>query len=323
MQTVLTHTETASAIALHHSSHVDSSRPSYPSAEPDMLHRCRYPAIASLYAMMRSGETLTRSSATNTQARPDGAPTRRIVRSPTTPTLDGKGPIWQQIRRALANPIVSGAWPPGTRIPTEAALTRSFRASRMTVGRAIQSLAGEGLVKRRRGIGTIVAESALERPVFEIWDIADIIARRGGTYQYRLLECRKLAHDPERRELLGVSSRTPVLWIRCIHLCDEKPFQLEERLINFDAVPEVTCHSLAAQGPGRWLLGHVSWTDAEHKISAREAPEEIAGLLQHPPEAACLVVERRTWNHGAPVTYARLWHPGSSHHLVGHFRPAR
>lgn len=250
-------------------------------------------------------------------------PRRRPSRLPAMPALDGHGPIWQQIRRALAHPIVSGMWPPGTRIPTEASLTRTFHTSRMTVGKAIQSLAHEGLVHRRRKVGTLVAERALERPVFEIWDVADLISRNGGSYQYRLLECRKLEDDPERREMLGVSSRTPVLWMRCLHLCDKKPFQLEDRLINMDAAPGITCQPLDTQGPGRWLLAHVPWTDAEHKISARQAPDEIASQLQVQMHDACLVVDRRTWNDGAPVTHARLWHPGTSHNLVGHFKPSR
>ena len=249
--------------------------------------------------------------------------TNRLRRHSEVPTLDGHGPIWQQIRRALADPILSGSWPPGTRIPTETTLTRSFRTSRMTVGKAIQSLASDGLVQRRRKVGTFVAERAEERPVFEIWNIADIVARNGGTYLYRLLECRKLEDDPERREMLGVSSRTPVLWMRCLHLCSDKPFQLEERLINIDAAPGITCQPLDTQGPSRWLLAHVPWTDAEHKISAREAPAEIAADLGVRPGAACLVVDRRTWNQGAPVTLARLWHPGTSHNLVGHFKPSR
>lgn len=243
-------------------------------------------------------------------------------RAPKVPALDGQGPIWQQVRRALAHPIVSGAWPPGTRIPTESSLTRTFRTSRMTVGKAVQSLANEGMVHRRRKVGTVVAERALERPVFEIWDVADLIARNGGSYQYRLLESRKLEDDPERRGTLGVSARTPVLWMRCLHISDGKPFQLEERLINIDAAAGITYQPLDAQGPGRWLLAHVPWTDAEHKISAGEAPEEIAAHLQVRPHAACLVVDRRTWNHGAPVTHARLWHPGTTHTLVGHFKPS-
>jgi GntR family histidine utilization transcriptional repressor len=247
----------------------------------------------------------------------------RHSRGPVAPTLDGEGPIWQQIRRALAAPIMSGTWPPGTRIPTEASLTRSFGTSRMTVGKAIQSLAGDGLVQRRRKIGTIVAARPLERPVFEIWDIADIVIRGGGAYGYRLLDCRKLQDEPDRRELLGVSSRTPVLSMRCLHLCDDRPFQLEERLINIDAAPGVTRQRFEAQGPCRWLLRHVPWTDAEHRISAREASETVAADLKVPPQTACLVVDRRTWNHGTPVTHARLWHPGESYNLVGHFKPSR
>jgi len=237
--------------------------------------------------------------------------------------LDGGGPIWQQIRRALAGPILSGEWPPGTRIPSEIELAQQLGASRMTVGKAIQSLASDGLVQRRRKIGTVVAERPLERPVFEIWDVANLIARAGGKYAYRLLECSKLAQDPERRELLGVSARTPTLWMRCLHLSDNEPFQLEERLINVDAAPGITCHPLETEGPSSWLVAHVPWTDAEHKILAREAPADIAAKLQIRTRSACLVVERRQWNRGEPVTYARLWHAGASHNLVGYFQPAR
>lgn len=242
---------------------------------------------------------------------------------PVLPALHGDGPIWQQIRRALADPILNGRWPPGTRIPTEAVLTKQFGVSRMTASKAVQQLVSDGLVQRRRKVGTLVAERALERPVFEIWDIADRVARHGGLYSYKLLECRKLGPDPERRDLLGVSVRTPLLWMRCIHSSDGKPIQLEERLINIDAAPNITCQPLETQGPSSWLLLHVPWTDAEHKISAREAPCEVAAELQVKPGTACLVVDRRTWNQSTPVTLARLWHADSRHNLVGHFRPAR
>jgi len=113
-------------------------------------------------------------------------------------------------------------------------------------------------------------------PGFRDLDIADLVSRNGGTYAYKLLECRKLGPDPERRELLGVSLRTPVLWMRCMHLSDGTPIQLEERLININAAPNITCQPLETQGPGSWLLAQVPWTDAEHKISAREAPPEVA-----------------------------------------------
>src|SRR5260370_10688062 len=248
----------------------------------------------------------------------DGSSVARRLVARETPVasiaaLDGEGPMWQQIRRVLARPSLSGEWPPGTRIPAELDLAKRFRASRMTVGKAMESLAKEGFVERKRKTGTVVADRAQERPVFEIWDVADIVAQAGGTYAYKLLECMKLKQDPERRELLGVSRRTPTLWMLCLHFSDGKPFQLEERLINIDAAPGITCRPLETVGPGLWLLGQVPWTDAEHKISAREAPADIAKHLGTRSGAACLVVDRRTWNRGTPVTYARLWHYGLGH----------
>jgi GntR family histidine utilization transcriptional repressor len=231
--------------------------------------------------------------------------------------------MWRQIRRVLAQPILRGDWPPGTRMPAELELTERFGASRMTVSKAVQSLASEGLVQRRRKLGTVVADRPQERPVFEIWDIADLVTRAGGAYSYKLLACEQLKRDPDKRELLGVSPRTPTLSMLCLHLCNGEPYQLEERLVNIDAAPGITCRPLDEAGPGPWLVTHVPWTDAEHKISAQEAPPAIAAHLKVRTQAACLVVDRRTWNETVPVTYARLWHAGNQHSLVGHFQPTR
>ena len=43
----------------------------------------------------------------------------------------GTGPVYEQIRRAIAAPIVAGRWRPGRRIPSEMELTKAFKASRM------------------------------------------------------------------------------------------------------------------------------------------------------------------------------------------------
>lgn len=237
--------------------------------------------------------------------------------------LDGEGPMWLQIRRALAKPISAGDWLPGTRIPTELDLKEHFQTSRMTVNKAIASLASEGLLQRRRKIGTVVSEHAQERPVFEIWDTADIVARAGATYGYRLLSCEFVRDDPAKRAMLNVSRKTRLIWVRCLHLSDDRPFQLEERLINVDAAPGITCHPIETVPPGPWLLAHVPWTEAEHTITAREAGEAEAEALEERVGAACLVVERRTWNGDTPVTMTQLWHPGAQHRLVGRFEPTR
>lgn len=266
---------------------------------------------------------MAKTASSERSAPPKVAARNGAAALPRIGRLDGTGPMWRQIRRVLAQPILRGDWPPGTRMPAELELTERFGASRMTVSKAVQSLASEGLVQRRRKLGTVVADRPQERPVFEIWDIADLVTRAGGAYSYKLLACEQLKRDPDKRELLGVSPRTPTLSMLCLHLCNGEPYQLEERLVNIDAAPGITCRPLDEAGPGPWLVTHVPWTDAEHKISAQEAPPAIAAHLKVRTQAACLVVDRRTWNEAVPVTYARLWHAGNQHSLVGHFQPTR
>jgi GntR family histidine utilization transcriptional repressor len=40
-----------------------------------------------------------------------------------------------------------------------------------------------------------------------------------------------------------------------------------------------------------------------------------------PDDEASLVIIRRTWSVGRPVTFARLHHPGSRYELTGHYTP--
>jgi GntR family histidine utilization transcriptional repressor len=238
------------------------------------------------------------------------------------PPLDGEGPLWLQIRRSIALAILNGDWPAGTRIPPELVLTEHYNTSRMTVNKAVQSLATEGLLQRRTKVGTVVTERARERPVMEIWDAADSIRRDGRRYSYKLLECETVRGPSPLRALIDVDDETPLIRMRCLHSADNRPFQLVERLVNVDAAPQIGRQPLETISPGAWLLAHVPWTNARHSITARGADERIARHLAIEVGEACLIVERRTWNGDIPVTFGRFWHPGDDHRLEGNFRPS-
>jgi len=98
--------------------------------------------------------------------------------------------------------------------------------------------------------------------------------------------------------------------------------QLEHRFINLAAVPQADNESFDTIAPGRWLLDHVPWSEAEHTIRAESADARIARLMHVERGAACLVIERRTWQGRKAITLARLVHPGARHALTGRFRPA-
>ncbi|WP_343927933.1 GntR family transcriptional regulator [Pigmentiphaga daeguensis] len=69
-------------------------------------------------------------------------------------------PLHHQISAVIKDGIANGRYQPGERLPTEDALCRLFSVSRITVRRAMQGLEEQGLIERRQGDGTFVAESA-------------------------------------------------------------------------------------------------------------------------------------------------------------------
>lgn len=230
----------------------------------------------------------------------------------------GGATLGQRIRADLEGKILSGEWPPGHRIPFEHELMAQYGCARMTVNKVIAGLVAAGLVERRRRAGSFVAQPRIHSAVLRIPDIPAEVAARGETYGYRLLARRERsagADDPP-----GLDGQR-VLDISCLHLANGRPLALETRLISLAAVPEALSADFAATPPGSWLLRHVPWTEAEHRISALGVSAATAQALAIPKGTACLSLERRTWRAGETVTFVRQIFRGDAYDLVARFAP--
>jgi GntR family transcriptional regulator, histidine utilization repressor len=230
-------------------------------------------------------------------------------------------PRYAEIRGDFERRIRSGEWAPGYRIASEHDLMERYGCSRMTVHKALTALAAAGLITRKRRSGSFVAAPRTEETVLEIHDIEAEITGSGRAYAYELVgrtERRATAKDAER---LAVREGEAVLALLARHWADGRPHVLEDRLINLAAVPEARAADFSAAASGSWLLKQVPWTDAEHTIGAVPAGARLACQLEIAKGAACLVVERRTWQSGAPITQVCLIYPGERHRLVGRFSP--
>jgi len=67
------------------------------------------------------------------------------------------------IRKTLTRKLLAGQIPVGGRIPTESELAKNFRVSLTTVRRAVEGLVHDGLLIRRQGSGTYVADGRRRR----------------------------------------------------------------------------------------------------------------------------------------------------------------
>lgn len=225
--------------------------------------------------------------------------------------------VEERIRSDIEARIHAGAWRPGDRIPFEHELVASYGCARATVSKALTALARSGLIERRRKAGSFVAHPQVHSAVLEVPDLAEIVAARGEDYRWSPTSCRAASDNK------GTDIPLPALLVEGVHYGGGEPFALERRLISLDAVPDAATADFTEQAPGSWLLHHVPWTAAKHRIRAVEAGRAEATALGVRPRTACLELERTTWRAGQVVTQVRQLFRGDRFDLVAEFNPAR
>ncbi len=221
---------------------------------------------------------------------------------------------WREARAEILRRIRTGVWPPGAQIPYEEDLAEEFGCGRGLVNRALQELAAEGVVERKRKGGTRVADHPVRRPKLEIPILRQEVEARGGVYGHLLL-ARALAPAPlEIRGRLKLSEAAELLHLRTLHLADGAPYAYEARWISPAGAPGVLEADFTKISANEWLLRHAPYDFGEMSIGAEAAEAEAAAILKAAPGAPLLSVERTTWRRGeeeepAPITFARQLHP--------------
>lgn len=81
------------------------------------------------------------------------------------PKKKGAGTLVTQVSDTIRQQILTGAYTPGSRLPSEARLTESHGVSRTVVREAIAALRADGLVEPRQGAGVFVLEAG-SPPIF-------------------------------------------------------------------------------------------------------------------------------------------------------------
>lgn len=139
----------------------------------------------------------------------------------------GQSPLYQQLMTRLKNDILAGVHAPGTRIPSEQALCETYGVSRVTVRKALLDLVQEGMLVRRQGKGTFVADKRLQRDLQHITSFSDACRSMGRTASAKVVSIAFEPASPEDMERLGVPEGGRVLEICRVRMCDGEPVMLE------------------------------------------------------------------------------------------------
>ena len=223
------------------------------------------------------------------------------------------------VKASLKQRIAQGGWQPGARLPSERELVQQFSCARMTVHRALRELEAEGLIERRQGSGSFVAELHPISNLLRVRDIADEIAERGHVHSTRVCGLSQDAADAPLAAAMRLAVGTPVFRAQLVHLENGVPVQFEDRHVNPALAPDLLAHDFTRVTPSFVLFEHAPLTEAEQVVEATLATPALARLLEVAVGSALLMVSRRTVSQGSVASVARLYHPGARYRLVGSF----
>jgi len=148
-------------------------------------------------------------------------------------------PFYFQINDILLRKIKAGKFKPHQQIPTEEELTAIFQVSRMTVRQAISKMVSEGILYRKRGHGTFVAEPRLERKVAKLTSATVDMEEAGLKPGAVLLERKVIQPTEEERSILNLGKEEPVLEVVRLRLANEQPIAIGRAVIPVRSYPEL------------------------------------------------------------------------------------
>ena len=138
--------------------------------------------------------------------------------------LDQSSPtsLWRQLADQLSGLISSGTLSVGDPLPTEERICRDLGLSRATVRKAFSELVSLGLVTRRAGKGSFVAEPKLRRSLDTLYSFSSEMATLGITPTSKIIRFRFVEVTDGIAERLEVPDGSLAWEIRRLRM--RKPF---------------------------------------------------------------------------------------------------
>lgn len=227
--------------------------------------------------------------------------------------LDTALPFYARVEAAITQAITDGTWPPGKQLPTEEALMDRFQVSRTTVRKAVQNLAGRGLVEIRRGRGTFVIEPRITQELTELSGFVEDMQAQGRTATSRLVDKRVVQAGRDVARNLGLAMGSPVVRIERVRLADGVALSFDETYLPQSIGTRLMDDDLETE-PIFELLERkysIALVQADYQLQSVLAPAAVANFLGIAPNDPIFLIERTSYGEQrVPVDYEKLYYRG-------------
>ena len=224
---------------------------------------------------------------------------------------------FRQLQIELAEMINS--LPAESRLPSEPTLSKQLGVSRATLREAMRSFEGQGMIRRRQGVGTFVAAKV---PVIdtglEVLESIETIAQRSGlTVRMGELQIQKVAADERLAGALNLEVGADLTRVSRIIFTEARPIAYLVDTLPMDvlAIDELQSGFTGSVLDLLLRRGDPKLTKSRTEIKAVGATSEVARPLQIQRDDVLLHFAAQLYSEGGRVVDYSI-----SYFLPGYFR---
>ncbi|HMD88409.1 MAG TPA: GntR family transcriptional regulator [Anaerolineaceae bacterium] len=230
-------------------------------------------------------------------------------------TSNGIHPF-QRLQTQLAGMLASSS--PGERLPSEPDLARQLGVSRATLREAMRTFEGQGLIRRRQGVGTFVVSHTqiIESGLEVLESIESLASKIGLNVSMGELKISQIRAGRIESEALVVEPDTELVKVSRVILADNRPVAYLVDILPEDILmPEDIKEGFTGSVLDLLLQrGSPLLVNSFTEIQAVAAPTEIARLLEIQRGDVLLLFTARLY-----TTAGKVADFSSSYFLPGYF----
>jgi GntR family transcriptional regulator len=227
---------------------------------------------------------------------------------------DSPIPYYVQVTERLREHIEQGMWRTGEQLPGELELCRTFGVSRPVIRQAFERLMDQGLIVRRKGKGTFVAEPKIREGLFQkLTGFFQDMVDQGYEVVTQVLKQHTIPASAKVASKLEVAIATPVIELERLRFVQGEPLNLVISYLPHALCPRLIDEDLSRRSLYAFLEDQCGLVISRGRrtLEAVAAGEREANLLLIDRGAPLIVLDSVSYlSDGTPVEYYYAYHRG-------------
>lgn len=232
--------------------------------------------------------------------------------------FNGREQLYYQLYDLLFQGISNGTYVIGDLIPSESELMKTYHVSRATARKAMEMLANDGFVKKKRGLGTVVVSTRPKHSPHRVVNYTRKIQQASVVSQKKLISFETIPAPTDIAAILNLEAGTELICLQRLRYGDEEPFYLEINYFEKSYVPAILQRDFSKESLRVFLKKtyNIQWAYARQEIYSIIADEKLSQLLKVEAGSPLLHIKRVSFDvEDHPREYVDTYYIAEKYHL--------